>query len=127
MMKGIRSEDEFIADVLVPLFISLGFEGVTALHHTGRTEYGKDIVFYARDALDGVTYYAVVACVGKIHSNSSHSRSSGHCDKILDQIKKCFELPYTDYNLKKGTCEGQLQCRREFFQNRGTDRFLEVP
>jgi hypothetical protein len=103
--QGIRdtqSEDEFIFDILVPLFAGLGFEGVTPLHHTGRPEDGKDIVFYERDRLEGLTFYAVVACTGKIHARSSKARTSdsGHWYKILDQVEKCFLLPYADHNLK---------------------------
>src|SRR3989442_15683062 len=63
-------------------------------------EHGKDMVFYERDNLGGFTIYAVVACTGCIHSNSSKTRDSGHYRKILDQVHKCFELPYSDPNLK---------------------------
>jgi hypothetical protein len=99
---GIQSEDEFINNILKPLFDAVGYDGVAVLHHTGRPEHGKDIVFYKTDRLGGFTFYAVVACVGKIHAKSSQAktRGSGHYDKILDQIKKCFDLPYYDYNLK---------------------------
>jgi hypothetical protein len=101
-ISRIQSEDKFIINILKPLFDALGYEGVTVLHHTGTPERGKDIVFYERDRLGGFTFYAVVACAGKVHAKSSkaQTRDSGHYDKILDQIKKCFDLPYSDPNLK---------------------------
>src|SRR5438105_2475118 len=34
-LKGIKNEDEFIRSILWPLFVALGFEDVTILHHTG--------------------------------------------------------------------------------------------
>jgi hypothetical protein len=98
----VNSEDDFVHNVLKPLFDAMGFEGVTCLHHTGRPEYGKDIVFYERDRLGGFTYYAVVACVGKIYAASSKAktRNSGHYQKIIDQVEKCFTIPYEDHNSK---------------------------
>lgn len=62
----------------------------------------EDIVFYERDKLGGFTYYAVVACVGKIHATSSKAKThgSGHYDKIIDQVEKCFAMPYEDHNSK---------------------------
>ena len=80
----------------------MGFEGITVLHHSGRPDHGKDIVFYERVRLGGFTWYAVVACIGKIHAQSSKASlvDSGHYDKILDQVKRSFALPYEDHNLK---------------------------
>lgn len=101
-ISKIKSEDDFIANILKPLFDALGYEGVTVLHHTGTPEHGKDIVFYERDRLGGFTFYAVVACAGKVHAKSSRAQTldPGHYAKILDQIKKSFDLPYSDPNLK---------------------------
>jgi hypothetical protein len=101
-LSGVGSENDFIYNILKPLFDAMGYEGVTCLHHTGRHEYGKDIVFYERDKLGGFTYYAVVACISKIHATSSRAktRDSGHYQKIIDQVEKCFSMPYEDYNLK---------------------------
>jgi hypothetical protein len=79
----------------------MGYEGVTVLHHDRLLEHGKDIVFHERENLGGgFTIYAVVACVGNIHSNSSKATDSAHYRKILDQVHKCFEIPFTDHNLK---------------------------
>jgi hypothetical protein len=101
-LSKIKSEDDFIANILKPLFDALGYEGVTVLHHTGTPEHGKDIVFYERDRLGGFTFYAVVACAGKVHAKSSKAQTHdpGHYAKMLDQIEKCFALPYSDPNLK---------------------------
>jgi len=98
-LSRVRSEDAFINNILGPLFELMGYDGVTCLHHTGRSEDGKDIVFYERDRLGGCTYYAVVACVGRIHANSK-TQGSGHYKKIIDQVDKCFAVPYTNYDAK---------------------------
>ncbi len=101
-LAKVKSETAFLRDILKPLFESLGYEGVTVLHHSGRDEHGKDIVFYEKDRLGGFTWYAVIACRGNIHANSSKSAqtTSGHYEKILDQANKAFRLPYEDRNLK---------------------------
>lgn len=99
-IEAIPNEDTFLKRTLKPLFESLGFDGVTVIHHTGKPERGKDLVFYDRDRLGALTFYAVVACVGKIHANAAKTRDSGHYQKLLDQIAKCFLFPYRECNLK---------------------------
>jgi hypothetical protein len=99
-LSQVKSEDDFISYVLKPMFEVMGYEGVTCLHHTGSPEYGKDIVFYEPDRLGGDTHYAVVACVGRIHADSSKTQVSGHYQKIRDQVKKCFLEPYEDHDRK---------------------------
>ncbi|MFL5705228.1 MAG: HNH endonuclease, partial [Ktedonobacteraceae bacterium] len=85
-IKAQKNEDDFINNVLRPIFVFLGFDGITVLHHSGNTEYGKDIVFYQRDALGSFIFYAVVACNTRIHALSSKTNASGHYDKIIDQV-----------------------------------------
>jgi hypothetical protein len=99
-IEKIPSEDQFITHVLKPMFEALGFEGVTVIHHTGKPERGKDIVFYDHDRLGSLNFYAVVATIKPIHANSSKTSDSGHYRKILDQISKCYDFPYKDHNLK---------------------------
>jgi len=99
-LENISGEDEFLERILKPLFDALGFEGVTVFHHTGKTERGKDLVFYDRDRFGSLTFYAVVATAKKIHTNSSRTHDSGHYQKILDQVSKCFLFPHKEPNLK---------------------------
>jgi hypothetical protein len=99
-IKAIPSEDDFIERVLKPLFEALGFEGVTVVHHTGRPERGKDIVFFDRDRLGSLTFYAVVATINRVHAKSSKPHDSGHYQKMIEQVSKCYHFPYKDYNLK---------------------------
>jgi len=40
-LNKVGSDDDFIYNILKPLFDTMGYEGVTCLHHTGRPEYGK--------------------------------------------------------------------------------------
>jgi hypothetical protein len=99
-IESVSSETDFLKTILKPLFESLEFEGVTVLHHTGRPEKGKDMVFYGRDRLGCFSFYAVVATIKRIHADSSLTHDSGHFKKILDQISKCFLFPHEDHNLK---------------------------
>jgi hypothetical protein len=99
-LSALQSEDDFINSYLRPVLEWLGFLGITVLHHTGRPEHGKDIVFHDDDKLGGLSFYAVVATRDKIHANSAKTSSSGHYAKILDQVKKCYMLPHKDMNLK---------------------------
>ena len=99
-LRTIPNEDEFINLTLKPLFSALGFEGVTVIHHTGRPERGKDLVFFDRDRLGTLTFYAVVATKNRIHANSSKTRDAGHYAKIIEQVSKCYHFPHKDYNLK---------------------------
>jgi hypothetical protein len=99
-LSSLRKEDDFINLYLKPILEWLGFQGITVLHHTGRAEHGKDVVFRNDDLLGGLLFYAVVATREKIHANSAKSSSSGHYAKILDQVNKCYMLPYEDMNLK---------------------------
>lgn len=102
-LTALKTEDEFLDEILWPLFVSLGFEGVTVIHHSGVQERGKDMVFYQRDHLGSFTAYAVVACCKKIHTNSSKTGDAGHYAKLLDQVKKCFNNAWRDHHLKRFT------------------------
>lgn len=99
-IQAIPSEDDFIRRVLKPLFEALGFQGVAVVHHTGRPERGKDIVFFDPDRLGSLAFYAVVATRNRVHADSSKPHDSGHYQKIIDQVSKCYHFPYKDYNLK---------------------------
>ena len=61
------------------------------------------MVFYKRDPLRSFTVYAVVACCTKIHTNSSRTNDPGHYAKIIDQVRKCCDIPWEDINLKRRT------------------------
>ena len=100
-IKATRNEDEFIQNILVPIFEFLTFEGLTVLHHSGALEHGKDIVFYQRDLLGSFIFYSVVACNQRIHTNSSKTSDSGHYSKIIDQVSKCYYEPWREDNLKR--------------------------
>lgn len=100
-LQAVKNEDEFIRSILWPIFIALGFEDVTILHHTQLQENGKDMVFYKRDRLGSFTVYAVVACCKKIHANSSRTSDAGHYAKIIDQVRKCCDIAWEDINLKR--------------------------
>lgn len=102
-LRGVKNEDEFIRTILWPLFVALNFEDVTILHHTRLQEDGKDMVFCKRDHLGSFTVYAVVACCAKIHTNSSKASDPGRYAKIIDQVEKCCDVPWEDFNLKRRT------------------------
>ncbi len=99
-LAALPSEDDFINRYLKPILEWLGFQGITILHHTGRPEHGKDMVFRDDDRLGGLSFYAVVASRETIHATSTRTSDSGHYKKILDQVAKCFMLRHADMNLK---------------------------
>lgn len=100
-LRAVKDEDDFLGSILLPLFLTLGFEYVTKIHHTGQPERGKDMVFFQRDRLGNFTTYAVVACREKIHTNSSKITDAGHVAKLQDQVRKCFGVGWRDPHLKR--------------------------
>ena len=99
-IASVPDENVFIRRTLKPLFDASGFERVTVLHHTSKPERGKDLVFFDWDRVGSLTFYAVVACAKQIHAKSSKTQDSGHYQKILDQVSKCYLFPYKEPNLK---------------------------
>ena len=78
------SEDEIIADVLVPLFRHLGFHRVTAAGHKDKAlEYGKDVWMKHTLPTTHVLYFGIQAKKGKIDAAGV---STANIAEILNQV-----------------------------------------
>jgi hypothetical protein len=87
------SEEQFRTAVLIPLFEAMGFHNVYH-YHGGIGEKGKDIVMWKTGNMGQREDYAVVAKVGKI--TATPGTRKGSAGEIADQIRQCFNHPYTD-------------------------------
>jgi hypothetical protein len=116
------SEKQFRQDVLIPLFVSMGFQNVIEYHGAG--ERGKDIIFYDIDRLGDKVYFGVVVKSEKIHG--SIGKSGSIADVAFTQVLQALNEPYVDvYGLEQleiGRClvitskEIVTTCVEAFFQ-----------
>jgi len=83
-LKGLK-EDRLRAQVLIPLFRAMGYQGLD--HYHGTTERGKDIVMWLPTRTEGRENYAVVVKAGKINAKASGKGSAG---EVATQIQQCF-------------------------------------
>lgn len=83
-------EDEFRADVIIPLLKKMGFSQVRERH--GTQEYGKDITYRISNPL-GDVFGAVVAKVGSIAGSASGKQN---LDIVLAQVNMAFDMPLID-------------------------------
>ena len=84
------SEADLRKEVLIPLFQAMGFQDVFEYH--GSDEFGKDIVMWQKDVLEGRTNFAVVAKA----KNITGAVSKGHISEICIQVRQCFGQPFLD-------------------------------
>jgi len=88
ILKNMK-EDELRENVLKPLFITMGFKGVSEYH--GTQELGKDIVMWKEDETGSRENYAIVAKASRITGDAKKSIS-----EIRTQIEQCFGSSYND-------------------------------
>jgi hypothetical protein len=88
ILKNMK-EDELRENVLKPLFITMGFKGVSEYH--GTQELGKDIVMWKEDETGSRENYAIVAKASRITGDVKKSIS-----EIRTQIEQCFGSSYND-------------------------------
>ena len=78
------SEDEIIADVLLPLFRQLGFHRITAAGHKDKAlEYGKDVWMKYTLPTTHVLYFGIQAKKGKLDASGV---SPANVAEILNQV-----------------------------------------
>jgi hypothetical protein len=81
---GIISEDELIAEVLLPLFRQLGFHRVTVAGHKDKAlEYGKDLWMKYTLPTTHVLYFGIQAKKGKIDASGA---STANIAEIHNQV-----------------------------------------
>jgi hypothetical protein len=81
------SEDELIAEVLLPLFRQLGFHRITAAGHKDKAlEYGKDIWMKHTLPTLHVLYFGIQVKKGKIDAAGVSRESNANVAEILNQV-----------------------------------------
>src|SRR6185295_17983487 len=84
-------EDQLQKQVLVPLFVAMGFQDVTI--YQGASELGKDIVMWKLGDLGERINYAVVAKAKKISGKAAGKSSAA---EVRFQIEQAFGNPWPD-------------------------------
>lgn len=80
------SEDEFIEDVLVPLFRQLGFHRISVSGHKDKAlEYGKDLWMRYVLPTQHVLYFGLQAKKGKLDASGRSGASNANIAEILNQ------------------------------------------
>ena len=81
------SEDDFIEEVLLPLFRQLGFQRITAAGHKDKAlEYGKDVWMKHVLPTQHVLYFGIQVKKGKLDSAGASKRSNANVAEILNQV-----------------------------------------
>lgn len=81
------SEDELIADVLLPLFRQLGFHRITAARHKDKAlEYGKDVWMRFTLPTQHVLYFGIQAKKGKIDASGMSKGENVNVAEIYNQV-----------------------------------------
>jgi len=95
------SEDDFTADILVPLFRQMGFENVKEKGHDEKIlEYGKDIrSMKYRLPTGNYMYFSAQIKTGNIRASSN--AITNNISNILTQIRMMFDTQIFDYNINK--------------------------
>ncbi len=80
------SEDELIAEILLPLFRQLGFHRVTAAGHKDKAlEYGKDVWMKYTLPTQHVLYFGIQAKKGKIDSSGVTKAANANVAELHNQ------------------------------------------
>jgi hypothetical protein len=80
------SEDELIAEVLLPLFCQLGFHRITAAGHKDKAlEYGKDIWMRFTLPTQHIIYFGIQAKNGKLDASGVSQSGNHNVAEILNQ------------------------------------------
>jgi hypothetical protein len=81
------SEDELVAEVLLPLFRQLGFHRVTAAGHKDKAlEYGKDVWMKFTLPTQHVLYFGIQAKRGKLDAAGVSKAGNENVAEILNQV-----------------------------------------
>ncbi|WP_407976211.1 hypothetical protein ACJKIH_04200 [Brucella pseudogrignonensis] len=81
------SEDEFIEEILLPMFRQLGFHRITAAGHSDKAlEYGKDVWMRFTLPTMHVIYFGMQVKRGKIDSAGVTKTGNANVAEILNQV-----------------------------------------
>jgi hypothetical protein len=90
----LKNEEDFILNVLLPLFRSMGYQGVHLTH--GQREFGKDIIFSEIDKLGIRRNFGVQVKTGDVTGEAN-----SQLDKLIGQIDDAFKMSYVDIYTKE--------------------------
>jgi len=94
------SEDEFIEDVLVPIFSQLGFIRISVSGHTDKVlEYGKDLWMKYHLPTGHYIYFGVQAKKTKL--DAAASSKNGNVSEMLNQVRMMLDHPVWDPDTNK--------------------------
>lgn len=94
------SEDEFIENVLLPMFSQLGFTRVSVAGHKDKAlEYGKDLWMKYQLPTANYLYFGIQAKKGKLDS-AGRSRNE-NVSEVLNQIRMMLDSPIFDPEINK--------------------------
>jgi len=81
------SEDDLIAEILLPLFRHLGFHRITAAGHKDKAlEYGKDVWMKYTLPTQHVIYFGLQAKKGKIDAAGTTKSGTANVAEIYNQV-----------------------------------------
>ncbi len=81
------SEDELIAEVLLPMFRHLGYQRITSVGHKDKAlEYGKDVWMRYKLPTEHVIYFGIQAKKGKLDSAGASRGSNANISEIYNQV-----------------------------------------
>jgi Restriction endonuclease len=89
-LRGLN-EAELRSNILLPLFVAMGFSNVS-VHH-GTLEFGKDIVFYEDDRFGERVFYGVAVKAQNIHGAVG---KSGSVSSVFYQAQQARMEPWLD-------------------------------
>jgi hypothetical protein len=91
------SEDDFIEQVLVPLFQQLGFIRISVAGHKDKAlEYGKDIWMKYQLPTSHFIYFGVQAKIGKLDASGRPLASNNNIAEIINQVHMALQHPIWD-------------------------------
>ena len=96
-LNNLKSEKEFRENILIPILRDLGYENIKDTH--GNQEFGKDIVFKAKNRFGFDEWNAMVVKTGNIHVDIS--KKENFLIKIIRQIEIAKGTKYPDLNYGK--------------------------
>ncbi|ALR21880.1 hypothetical protein [Sphingobium baderi] len=81
------SEDELIAEILLPMFRHLGYQRITNVGHKDKAlEYGKDVWMRYKLPTEHVIYFGIQAKKGKLDSAGATKSSNANIAEIYNQV-----------------------------------------
>jgi predicted peroxiredoxin len=94
------SEDEFIVNILVPMYSQLGFTRVSPTGHKDKQlEYGKDVWMKYQLPTAHYLYFGIQAKKGKL--DSAGRSKNENVSEVLNQVRMMLDSPIFDPEINK--------------------------